>query len=401
VRRDWDVVVVGLGGLGSAAAYWSSRVATTRVLGLERYEIGHANGASEDVSRIIRRSYHRRDYVRLTARAYASWAEVERESGSQVVFPTGGLDVGPRVTAEGVAIDIGEYMRSMTAEGVPFEELDGPEIMRRWPAWRLHDGHLGVFQADAGIADPSRGNVAHRRLAQAHGATLRDHAPVARIEDAAGETTVVLEDGERLTAGTVIVAADAWTNDLLDPLGAHLPLTITQEQVCWFTPRGDPSLFAPDRFPVWIWMDEPSFYGFPTHVHPGPKIGQDVGGRRVTPATRTFDRDDDALARVNAFLQARLPAMAGEPFRLKTCLYTLTPDRDFVLDALPGHANVLVGLGSAHGYKFASVIGRILAELALDRATPSAAEIEGFAIARTAITGAAESGAAEPATFVV
>jgi sarcosine oxidase len=396
VTRDWDVVVIGLGGLGSAAAYWASRVEGTRVLGLERYEIGHHNGASEDVSRIIRRSYHRRDYVRLTARAYDSWAEVERESGSQVVFRTGGLDVGPRETAEGVAIDIGEYARSMTAEGIPFEELDGAEIMRRWPAWRLDDGHIGIFQADGGIADPSRGNLAHRSLATGRGAVLRGQSPVARLEPADGETTVVLEDGERLTAGRVIVAADAWTNELLDPLGAHLPLTITQEQVAWFAPRGDPTLFAPERFPVWIWMDEPSFYGFPAHGHPGPKIGQDVGGRPVTPATRTFERDDVALARVNAFLEARLPAMAGEPFRLKTCLYTLTPDRDFVLDALPGHPGVLIGLGSAHGYKFASVIGRILAELALDGSSPSAAEIEAFTIGRPALTGAAE-----PATFIV
>jgi sarcosine oxidase len=396
VTRDWDVVIVGLGALGSAAAYWCSRRTGTRVLALERYEIGHHNGASEDVSRIIRRSYHRRDYVRLTARAYETWAEVERESGSQVVFRTGGLDVGPREMAAGVAIDIGEYARSMTAEGVPFEALDGPEITRRWPAWRLDDGHVGLYQADGGLADPSRGNVAHRRLASQQGAVLREHAPVARIDDSGGETVVILEDGERLTAGRVIVAADAWTNDLLGPLGAGLPLTVTQEQVSWFTPRGDPERFAPDRFPVWIWMDEPSFYGFPTHGYPGPKIGQDVGGRRVTTATRTFDRDEAALARVNAFLAARLPDMAGEPFRTKTCLYTLTPDRDFVLDAVPDHPGVLVALGSAHGYKFASLIGRIMAELALDGATPSAPEIEAFGFDRAALTGSTAA-----ATFVI
>jgi sarcosine oxidase len=304
--------------------------------------------------------------------------------------------VGPRETGEGVAIDIGEYSQAMIAEGVLFETLDGPEVMRRWPAWRLDDGHVGLFQADAGLADPSRGNLAHRRLATAHGAVLRERAPVTRIEDAGGETTVELEDGERLTAGRVIVAADAWTNDLLEPLGVHLPLTVTQEQVSWFTPAGDPAQFDPARFPIWIWMDEPSFYGFPTHGHPGPKIGQDVGGRRVTPATRTFERDEAALGRVQAFLEARLPAMAGEPFLTKTCLYTLTPDRDFVLDAVPGAPNVLVALGSAHGYKFASVIGRIMAELALDGTTPSAGEIEAFGFERPALAGSTE-----PATFVI
>ncbi len=199
MRRDWDVVVVGLGALGSAAAYWLSRRPGLRVLALERFEIGHSYGASQDVSRIIRLSYHRPDYVRLAKRAYETWAEVERDSGTQVVFRTGGLDVGPREKDHGVEIDLDAYVDAMTAEGVPFETLDAAEIMRRFPAWRLGDEHVGLFQADAGLADPSRGNVAHRDLAAAHGATLREHAPVARIEDAAGEVTLVLEDGERIT----------------------------------------------------------------------------------------------------------------------------------------------------------------------------------------------------------
>jgi sarcosine oxidase len=382
VKRDWDVVVVGLGALGSAAAYWLSRRPRVRVLALERFEIGHSYGASQDVSRIIRLSYHRPDYVRLARRAYETWAEVERESGIQVVFRTGGLDVGPRAKDHGVEIDLDAYVDAMTAEGVPFETLDAAEVMRRYPAWRLGDEHMALFQPDAGLADPSRGNVAHRELAVAHGATLRDQAPVARIEDAAGEVTLVLEDGERLTAGKVILATDSWSNDLLAPLGATLPLTITQEQVSWFTPRVDPALFAPERFPVWIWMHEPSFYGFPTHGHPGPKIGQDVGGREVTSTTRTFDRDEDAHARVMAFLAGHLPGMAVDPFLTKTCLYTLTPDRDFVVDMLPEHPDVHLVLGSAHAYKFASVLGRIMAERVMDGTSPSEPELEGFRIDR-------------------
>jgi sarcosine oxidase len=382
VKRDWDVVVVGLGALGSAAAYWLARRPGLRVLALERYEIGHAYGASQDVSRIIRLSYHRRDYVRLAKRAYETWAEVERESGRQVVFRTGGLDVGPREKDHGVEIDLDAYVDSMTAEGVPFERLDAGEVMRRFPAWRLGEEHVGLFQADAGLADPSRGNAAHRELAVAHGATLRDHAAVGSIGDEGGELTLVLQDGERITAGAVILATDSWTNELLEPLGTGLPLTITQEQVSWFTPRADPALFAPDRFPVWIWMHEPSFYGFPTHGHPGPKIGQDVGGREVTNETRTYERDEDAHARVMAFLETHLPGMAGDPFLTKTCLYTLTPDRDFVVDALPGHPGIHVLLGSAHAYKFASVLGRIIAERAVDGVSVSEPELQGFRIDR-------------------
>ena len=382
-RREWDVVVVGLGALGSAAAYWLSLRPGIRVLALEQFEIGHSFGASQDVSRIIRLSYHRRDYVRLARRAYETWAEVELEHGTQVVFRTGGLDVGPRAKDPGVEIDLDAYAAAMTAEGVPFEVLDGAEIMRRHPAWRLGEEHVGLFQADAGLVDPSRSNAAHRELAVEQGAVLRDHARVVRIVDAGdGELTLELDGGERVHAGGVVLATDSWANDLLEPLGARLPLTITQEQVSWFTPRVDPALFSPDRFPVWIWMHEPSFYGFPAHGHPGPKIGQDVGGREVTNATRTFERDEDAHRRVMAFLEAHLPGMAGEPFLTRTCLYTLTPDRDFVVDALPEHPAIHVLLGSAHAYKFASVLGRVIAERVVDGASVSDPELEAFRIDR-------------------
>jgi sarcosine oxidase len=302
------------------------------------------------------------------------------------VFRTGGLDVGPRDPGEGVAIDLDAYMQSMTAEGVPFETLDSAEIMRRFPAWRLSDEHVGLFQPDAGLADPSRGNAAHRSLAAAQGASLRSNARVVSITDAGGEAVVELEGGERIRAGVVVLATDSWTNELLGPMAAALPLTVTQEQVSWFTPRVDPALFAPERFPVWIWMHEPSFYGFPVHGHPGPKIGQDVGGREVTNATRTYERDEEAHARVMAFLDEHLPGMAVDPFLTKTCLYTLTPDRDFVVDTVPGHSSVHVLLGSAHAYKFASVLGRIIAERIVEGSSPSEPELEAFGFDRPALS---------------
>jgi sarcosine oxidase len=378
VRNDWDAIVVGLGAIGSGAAYWLSRRLGDRVLGLEQFALGHANGAGQDHSRIIRYSYHRPDYVRLARRAYESWAAVEAESGTRIVTTTGGLDIGPRVAA----IPLDDYSRSMTAEGIAFEHLDGPEISRRWPQWRLGDEHHGLYQADAGIADPNRGNAAHQRLARARGATLLEHAPVAHLRALSdGTIEVELGDGAVHRAPHVVLAADAWTNELLASFDRRLPLTIIQAQVTYFA-APDPRRFAPDRFPIWIWMDDPSFYGFPTYGEAGPKAAEDVGGDEVTPATRTFERNEVGFRRLTDFLERHLPEHLGSEIATKTCLYTLTPDRDFVVDRLPDVPGVHVVLGAAHGFKFASVLGRILAELAVDGSTPSAAELERFRIDR-------------------
>ena len=375
-RREWDLIVVGLGALGSGAAYWASTRSGARVLGLERFEFGHANGASADHSRIIRLSYHRPDYVRLAKRAYETWEAVEADSGDRIVTVTGGLDLWPPRPA----IPQADYVDSLTAEGVPFERLDAAEVMRRWPQWRLTDDVTAMWQARGGLADPFKGNAAHRRLATERGATLLDRTPVSQIREVGGELEVTA-GGAAYRAGKVVVAADAWTNELLAPFGRQLPLTVTKEQVTYFA-APDPAAFAPDRFPVWIWMDEPSFYGFPTYGEAGPKAAQDCGGQPTTPDARTFDRDEPAYARVRDFMATHLPGAVGPDILTRTCLYTLTPDRDFVLDRLPEAPGVTVLLGAAHGFKYASVLGRVAAELAMDGDTPSAGELDHFRIDR-------------------
>jgi sarcosine oxidase len=376
-RRDWDAIVVGLGAIGSAAAYWLSRSLGDRVLGLERFGLDHPNGASADHSRIIRLSYHRPDYVRLAKRAYTSWAEVEAESGERIVTTTGGLDLWPTASA----IPESDYSESLAAEDVSFDSLDGAEIRRRWPQWNVADDVRGIWQAAGGLADPYRGNAAHRRLATTNGATLRHHAPVTAIRDAGGGDLEVVTTDATYRTSRVVLATDAWTNQLLAGFDRRLPLTITKEQVTYFA-CPDPGQFAPDRFPVWIWMDDPCFYGFPTYGEPGPKAAQDVGGSPVDPDERTFDRDDAAFARLTSFMASHLPGAIGPPIHTKTCLYTLTPDRDFVVDRLPDVPGVAVALGAAHGFKFASVLGRILAELSIDGTTPSGPDIARFTIDR-------------------
>lgn len=374
MHQDFEYIVLGLGGWGSAAAYWLSKRAGAGVLGLEQFELGHVRGESQDHSRIIRLSYHTPEYVELARHAYSAWAEVERDAGERLVLRTGGLDFAPVQSA----IPLSNYSGSMDAAGVPYERLDGAEIRRRWPQFAVGDEIHGLYQPESGIAMAARGNAAHLRMAQAHGATLRDRTPVERLRAVDGEIEVAA-GGRVYRCRRLVIAAGAWSNGALTHFGMHLPLRVTKEQVTYFaTPHQ--AEFQPDRFPIWIWMDDPCFYGFPIFGEPGTKAGQDAGGQEVSAETRTFEPDQAALRRTMEFLQQYIPRSLGPIIYTKTCLYTLTPDRDFVIDRLPGHPDVVVGIGGGHGYKFASLIGRILSELAIDGRTER--NIEPFRIDR-------------------
>jgi sarcosine oxidase len=382
-----DVIVVGLGGLGSGAAYWLARSGVS-VIGFEQFELGHDRGASQDHSRLIRLSYHTPGYVRLAREAYATWAEIEAESGEELVIRTGGLDLAPH----GSAAPLDDYAAAMSAEHVHFERLGAAEAMARWPQFRLADGVDVIYQADTGICAAARANAAHARLARTRGARLIEGTRVDSVRSD-GHGVEIVAGGRVYRAAKAILTTDAWTNGLLEPLGIQLPLVVTREQVVYFEPS-DPTAFAIGSFPAWIWSDVPSFYGFPTFGEAGPKVAEDIGGRVVTADGRTFDPDEDALARLRAFVAATFPGMSPSIQRIKTCLYTLTPDRDFVIDAVPGNPNILVALGAAHAFKFASLIGRTLAELATDRVPP--VDLEPFRIDRPVLTMADPPRAWEP-----
>jgi monomeric sarcosine oxidase len=373
-RRDYEYIILGLGGLGSAAAYWLSREAGADVLGLEQFELGHVRGESQDHSRIIRLSYHTPGYVELAKQAYACWDALERESGEQVILETGGLDLGPRASA----IPLESYSDSMAASGVAFEHLDAAEIMHRWPQFRLTDDIHGLYQERSGIAMAARANAAHQRMAREHGASLRDRTPVAEIRAAGGEIDVEA-GGVSYRCRRLAIAAGPWSNAALAQVGLELPLEVTQEQVTYFaSPRRRD--FLPDRFPVWIWMDDPCYYGFPVFGEDGPKAAQDAGGKPVTAETRTFEPDPDNSRRVRDFLARYLPGAVGPEIYTKTCLYTLTPDRNFVIDAVPEMDGAFVAIGAGHAFKFASLIGKTLAQLARDGRAE--ADISPFSIAR-------------------
>jgi sarcosine oxidase len=208
---------------------------------------------------------------------------------------------------------------------------------------------------------------------------LRDNAPVTALKAEGGEITVEA-GGERYRAGRLIVTAASWTPRLLAHFGMPIPFEVTKEQAMYFKAR-DLRGFALGEFPIWIWMDDPSFYGFPVFGEPeAVKITQDCGGKPVDPETRDFEEDPDITERVTRFVERRLPSALGPVVRLKTCLYALTPDRDFIVDTRPEFPNVSVAVGGGHGFKFASVIGRILSDLALG--TPVNADLGAFKIDR-------------------
>ncbi len=383
MTERYDVIVVGLGALGSAAAHQLARRGR-RVLGLERFELGHHRGASHDTSRILRHSYHTPAYVRLTEEAYDDWARLEswsaRDGQSALVSVVGGLDLFP----PDPAIPMVDYTDSLDAVGIDYELLDDREVSRRWPAFSLPSGTVGLYQSRGAIVPAGPGTALMQRLAAASGAVLRGDARVLSVRET-GSGVEVATDSATYVATSVVVCADAWTNEVLAGLDVSIPLETTLEQATYFAPA-TPGDFAPGRLPLWIWMDDPCYYGFPTYGEPTVKAAQDVGGPVIDvsdPLSRTSLPDPDMLARLSAHMRSILPG-SGEPVRSLRCQYTLTPDRDFVLAAVPGHPSVVVGLGAAHAFKFAPTFGRILADLALEGTTPS--DVSAFTLDRPALT---------------
>ena len=377
MAERYDYVVVGLGGLGSAAA-WELAGRGHRVLGLERFGLGHGRGASHDTSRILRHSYHTPGYVRLTQEAYADWARLERESGERLVTRTGGLDLFP----PDPAIPSIDYTQSMDEVGIAYEALDAYRLQARWPQLRVPDGTLGLFQTAGSIVPAARTTATLQDRARRLGAELRDRTPVVGLEDRGEAGLRVTTTNAEIDCGGVVVCADAWTNDVVGHLGLRVPLEVTLEQVTYFA-VDEPDRFAVGALPLWIWMDDPSFYGFPTYGEDTVKAAQDCGGPAVNPDDRTSDPDPEMEALVAEHVHALLPGV-GAPLRSIRCQYTLTADRDFVMAPVPGHERVVVGLGAAHAFKFVPTFGRVLADLVTTGATTT--DVAAFTLDRPAIT---------------
>lgn len=359
----YDVVVAGVGGMGSATLLQLARRGA-RVLGLERFDIPNTRGSSHGATRIIRLAYFEEPaYVPLLRRAYELWADLERAQGEQLLVQNGCLDIGP---PSGHVFAGAE--QAAREHAVPVERLSAAELMRRYPGFRIPGDFEALLDSAGGFLVPERCVVAHVEQAQAAGAVVRAREAVLGWEPQDDGIHVRTERGE-VIAQRLVLSAGAW----LEKLGAAPAglLTAERQALAWLQPLR-PELFSADRCPVWI-LDAPEgqFYGFPVHGIPGFKLGRMHHlDEQVDPdafAREPGPRDEAVL---RAFAERYFPEAAGPTMSLATCLFTNTPDEHFLIDLLPQDERVVVvSPCSGHGFKFCSVVGEIAADLALDGTT--------------------------------
>lgn len=373
----FDVIVVGLGAMGSAAA---ARLAARgqRVLGLEQFDFVHDQGSSHGASRVIRLAYFEHpSYVPLLVRAYELWTQLEHDAGRPLLTMTGGLMIGQPDSDV-----VRGSLRSAETHGLPHQMLNAAEIRHRFPPLTPSEGDVALYEKRAGVLRAEACVRAFQERATFDGADLRSRERVLGwLAKPSGEGVVVQTTAETFEARHLVLAPGAWAPSLFDL--ASVPLTVERQVLFWFAPVGGVSIFSPGRFPIYIWDigDATQFYGFPSVV--GPPFGVKVAFFRsstdnlVSPDAVDRTVDESAVDAMRAVLLRRLPSVAtGSLVQTVTCLYTLTPDHHFVVGHHPAHRQVTIASPcSGHGFKFATVIGEIIADLAIDGSTPHDIEL--------------------------
>ncbi len=369
----YDVIVLGLGGMGSAAAYHLAQRGA-RVLGIEQFDAAHDQGSSHGQTRVIRQAYYEGpDYVPLLFRAYDRWHALEREAGVTLLTKTGALHMG----APGSDAVAGAALSART-HGIPHEMLTPDEIRKRYPVLRPHPDQVALLEYEAGMLPPERCVATYIEHATRRGADLRFRE---RVESwSAGPRSVRVRTARgTYEGGRLVITAGPWTGQVLADLG--LPLQVTRAVVYWFQPRARIEEFK--KLPIYLWEDHGTYaYGFPYLDGQGLKCGFHHAHYEVTtPQAIRRDVGEDEKARMRAHLAKLMPDAAGEVLSVSTCMYTNTPDYHFIIDRHPAHEHVVLACGfSGHGFKFASVFGEVLADLALQGET--AQPIELFALRR-------------------
>ena len=362
----YDVAVVGLGAMGSAAVFQLAR-AGARVVGIDRYAPPHGFGSTHGDTRITRLALGEGDaYAPLAVRSHELWREIEAATGSELLTITGGVVLSaPGGRGQHGAEDfLATTVETAAAHGIAHEALDAGELASRFPAFALRGDERGVYEPSAGFVRPERAVAAQLQLAREHGAELRTGAEVVSV----GDGRVVLADGE-VRADKIVVAAGPWLGALRPELA---PLFSVSRQVLhWFDVAGD---FAAHRdLPVFIWITgegpEEFVYGFPAIDGPagGLKVASEQFRTETTP--ERCDRSvpaPESAAMHGRYLAGRLPGLAPRAVRAVTCLYTTTADSHFAIDVHPDDESLLVvSPCSGHGFKHSAAIGEAVAQLAL------------------------------------
>ena len=361
--QHYDAIVIGLGGMGSAALFELAKRGK-RVLGIEQFDIAHDMGSSHGVTRIIRLAYHEHpSYVPLMRRAYELWRELEASADEQILHITGSIDAGPPDGS-----NFKGSLLSCEEHDLPHDVLTSTELTDRFPGYVLPSETMAVFQGEGGFLLPERCISLFLEQAQTLGATVHTGERTLGWESTSGGVRVTTEHGI-YEAESLIITAGAWTSKLLPYLGAA---AIPERQVlAWFETLR-PELFTPENFPVFnLVIDEGQFYGFPEFGVPGFKLGKYHHlEENVDPDTidRQPNSQDEAVLR--DFTRKYFPGAAGATSSMKVCMFTNSPDEHFIIDRLPDAPNVSLAAGfSGHGYKFSSVVGEILTDLTIDGKT--------------------------------
>jgi len=363
-NTSYDVIVVGLGGMGSAAAYHLARRGL-RVLGLEKFTPAHDRGSSHGGSRIIRQSYFEDPaYVPLLLRAYELWEDLARTTGLEVYRVTGGLFVGPPD-----CLTVAGSLRASREWSLPHEMLDAAEVTRRFPTFVPAPGDIALYEANAGFARPEMTVQAHLDLAARAGARLQFGESVTRWSDGPGGVSVTTDRGT-YTAGQLVVCPGAWAPELLAELG--IPITIERQVLYWLDPAGGTAPFADNPIFISDNAENQQIYGFPAIDGPdgGVKVAFFRKGQVCTPDTIDRAVYPNEIDEMRERVTQLTPTLTGPTVDTATCMYSNTPDEHFVITRHPGYRNVTVACGfSGHGFKFVPVVGEIVADLASDGST--------------------------------
>lgn len=368
----YDVIILGLGAMGSAAAMHLSKRGA-HVLGIEQFTSPHDQGSSHGGSRMIRQAYFESpDYIPLVLRGYDLWRKLERDTATSLLHITGGLNIGRH---DGELVQ--RTISAATRHAIPFEVLEPSEIRRRFPAYAPLEGDVGVNETNAGYLYPEACIRAHLECAARAGAELRFEEKVYSWTAAEDHVEVHTSRGV-LTAGHLVVAAGPWANEALRGV---VPLRVTRQVMAWIQPQGGVGEFSAERFPVFLCESVdggPHGYGFPAMDGPLGGVKAAIHGSEVECVPDTVDRRVHAadVERIVDRLGVRIPALNGALVRAATCMYTMTPDEHFVIGAHPTQPNCTIACGfSGHGFKFAPVVGEILADLALRAETSHPIEL--------------------------